>query len=239
VAEKQTAKLVQKQQPLRKQTTDTFMAGERIIEALDLADASERCSESTRKKSRECLLDDAIKLQPPPRNPVLAAYDIEPEAWVLRVVEKVQSTALQDALLVLPFGKVVSLMEYLNIWAQRVRFFPSTIFVSSDFFLLLEPGMEYHSCLAHYLLFVEDTSPSDRRQPSHAYRSNTATEHLRSALKRQKDTIGYNLAALRYIRRRNEAERTAQFYEEDGLDEDTVRAKIAEGKKRKRVSLKA
>lgn len=62
--------------------------------------------------------------------------------------------------------------------------------------------------------------------------------HLRNALRRQKDIIGYNLAALQYIRRRNEAERTAQFYEED-LDEDAVRAKIAEGKKRKRVSLKA
>jgi U3 small nucleolar RNA-associated protein 12 len=64
-------------------------------------------------------------------------------------------------------------------------------------------------------------------------------KHLRSALKRQKDTIGYNLAALRYISRRNEADRTAQFYEVDGLDEEAVRAKITEGKKRKRVTLKA
>jgi U3 small nucleolar RNA-associated protein 12 len=63
-------------------------------------------------------------------------------------------------------------------------------------------------------------------------------KHLRDALKRQKDTIGYNLAALQYIRRRNEAERTAQFYEEEGLDEEAVRAKIAAGKKRKRVTLK-
>ena len=64
-------------------------------------------------------------------------------------------------------------------------------------------------------------------------------KHLRDALQRQKDTVGYNLAALRYIRRRNEAERTAQFYEDDSLDEDAVRAKIAEGKKRKRVTLRA
>jgi U3 small nucleolar RNA-associated protein 12 len=64
-------------------------------------------------------------------------------------------------------------------------------------------------------------------------------QHLRDALKRQKDTIGYNLAALQYIRRRNEAERTAQFYEEEGLDEESVRAKIAAGRKRKRVTLKA
>lgn len=63
--------------------------------------------------------------------------------------------------------------------------------------------------------------------------------HLRAALQRQKDVIGYNLAALQYIRRKSEFERTAQFYEEEGLDEDKVKAKIAEGKKRKRVHLKA
>jgi len=97
------------------------MAGERIIEALDLADGERAIFREYEEARSRMLTNGAIKLQPPPRNPVLAAYDIEPEAWVLRVVEKVQSTALQDALLVLPFGKVVSLMEYLNIWAQRVR----------------------------------------------------------------------------------------------------------------------
>jgi len=62
---------------------------------------------------------------------------------------------------------------------------------------------------------------------------------LRSALQGQKDVIGYNLAALQYIRRRNDAERTAQFYEEEEMDEEKVRARIAEGRKRKRVTLKA
>lgn len=104
-----------------KQTTETLMAGERIIEALDLADGERAMFREYEEDRLRMPADEAIKLQPPPRNPVLAAYDIEPEAWVLRVVEKVQSTALQDALLVLPFGKVVSLMGYLNIWAQRVR----------------------------------------------------------------------------------------------------------------------
>jgi U3 small nucleolar RNA-associated protein 12 len=64
-------------------------------------------------------------------------------------------------------------------------------------------------------------------------------KHLRAALQRQKTTIGYNLAALQYIRRRNEADRTAQFYEEEGLDEGQVRARIEEGKKRKRIELKS
>lgn len=90
---------------VEKQTTDTLMAGERIVEALDLADAE-------RAQSADA-----------PRNPVLAALDKGPEEYVLHVVEKVSSTALHDALLVLPFGKVLSLMVYLDEWAQRVSIY--------------------------------------------------------------------------------------------------------------------
>jgi len=64
-------------------------------------------------------------------------------------------------------------------------------------------------------------------------------KHLRSALQRQKEVIGYNLAALQFIRRKNNSERTAQFYEEEDMDEEKVKARITEGKKRKRVNLKA
>jgi U3 small nucleolar RNA-associated protein 12 len=63
--------------------------------------------------------------------------------------------------------------------------------------------------------------------------------HLRAALQRQKEIIGYNLAALSYIRNKSEAERTTEYYEEFGMDEEKVKAKIAEGKKRKRVVITA
>jgi U3 small nucleolar RNA-associated protein 12 len=98
-----------------KQTTETLMAGERIMEALDLADKEL----ATMEEYEQAKLSD-LQLQPPPRNPILAAYDVSPERYVLQVVEKVHSTSLQDALLVLPFTKVISLMNYLNIWAQNV-----------------------------------------------------------------------------------------------------------------------
>ncbi|KAF7352875.1 WD-repeat-containing protein [Mycena venus] len=200
-----------------KQTTETLMAGERIMEALDLADA-ERAVFREYEEAMSRLGPDAMRLAPPPRNAVLAAYDLEPEAWVLRVIERVQSTALQDALLVLPFGKVVSLMGYLNIWAQRDW---NITLVSRIIFFLLKT--HHHQIVANRIM---RTALIPLRK------------HLRSALQRQKEVIGYNLAALQYIRRRNDSERVAQFYEEEGMDEEKVRAKIAEGKKRKRVTLK-
>lgn len=62
---------------------------------------------------------------------------------------------------------------------------------------------------------------------------------LRSALRHEKDLVGYNLAALQYIRRKSETERTALFFEKEDFDERKLREVIAEGKKRKRVNVKA
>lgn len=103
-----------------KQTTETLMAGERISEALELADREVEAHNAYERAKEGMSEEQLASIQPPPRNPLLVAQNLEPEAWVLRVVEGVQSAALHDALLVLPFGKVISLMVYLNIWAQRV-----------------------------------------------------------------------------------------------------------------------
>ncbi|ETW84392.1 hypothetical protein HETIRDRAFT_381903 [Heterobasidion irregulare TC 32-1] len=200
-----------------KQTTETLMAGERISEALDLADA-ERVVIAEYEKAKEGLSEeDQMKVQPPQRNSLLAAYELEPEAWVLKVVSGTQNTALQDALLVLPFGKVMSLMVYLDIWARREWNIP---LVSRIMFFLLK---------THHHQIVATRSMRTTLIP--------LRRHLRAALLHQKQSIGYNLAALQYIKRQSDAQRTAQFFEGDLMDEEKVRARIEDGKKRKRVNI--
>ncbi|KAI1796288.1 WD40 repeat-like protein [Ganoderma leucocontextum] len=201
-----------------KQTTETLMAGERIMEALDLADTELETFREYEEAKRKGGL--AATVAPPPRNAVLAAYDVEPEEWVLRVVEKVPGTALYDALLVLPFGKVVSLMRYLNVWAQREW---NIVLTSRIIFFLLKT--HHHQIVANRVM---RTALIPLRRS------------LREGLRRQKETIGYNLAALRFVRRQNDARRTAEFFETDeALTEEQVRERIAEGgKKRKRVNVK-
>ncbi|KAJ3788819.1 WD-repeat-containing protein [Lentinula aff. detonsa] len=199
-----------------KQTSETLMAGERIMEAIDLADGERKVFREYEEAMSRLSEDDAMRLQPPPRNPVLAAYDLEPDAYVLQVVERVQSTALHDALLALPFAKVVSLMEYLNIWAQKNW---NIILVSRIIFFLLKT--HHHQIVANRIM---RTSLIPLRK------------HLRSALQRQKEVIGYNLAALKYLRRRDQAERVAHFFEDEASAEQ-LRLQISEGRKRKRVNL--
>lgn len=102
-----------------KQTSDTLMAGERIMEAIEIADLERGSFKAFDEDRANSANPDS--LQPPPRHPVLAALDVTPEEHVFKAVSKVRSADLFDALLVLPFKNIVSLLEYLNEWALRVR----------------------------------------------------------------------------------------------------------------------
>jgi U3 small nucleolar RNA-associated protein 12 len=64
--------------------------------------------------------------------------------------------------------------------------------------------------------------------------------HLRAALTKQRETIGYNLAALKFVRSKWEGERVAGLLEGNGWDEEAVRKRLEEGRgKRKRVGVRA
>ncbi|KAH8118406.1 WD-repeat-containing protein [Phellopilus nigrolimitatus] len=207
-----------------KQTSETLMAGERVMEALDLADAERVAFTEYQDAKAKLPASEAERLQPPSRNAILAAYDMKPDQYVLSVIEKIHGTALMDALLVLPFGKVLSLMIYLNEWAKKAQ---NIALVSRIVVFLLKT--HHHQIVTH-----------------RALRSSLIPlrKHLRDALVKQKEIVGYNLAALRYIKRQEDASKTASFLEEHVRDEDTIRelrdnAAGADVKKRKRVTIHA
>jgi U3 small nucleolar RNA-associated protein 12 len=103
-----------------KQSLDTLMAGERLAEALDIADAERTLFDDYEKAKSQCTPEQAKLLPLPQRNAVLAAYDMDPTTYVLTVLEKIQPAALTDALLVLPFSKVPSLLQYLEAGFRKV-----------------------------------------------------------------------------------------------------------------------
>ena len=66
-------------------------------------------------------------------------------------------------------------------------------------------------------------------------------EHLSQALTGQKDTIGYNMAALRQVSRQQKTSKINEFYETEGFENaDKLQAHLDDGaKKRKRAIIKA
>ncbi|KAH0558774.1 hypothetical protein GP486_004587 [Trichoglossum hirsutum] len=158
-----------------KQTIETLMAGERIIEALDMGMADLGLMDEWNK---------AKSLQPniaqPARNPVfLVLGNITAEAHVLNVVQKVKAAALQDALLILPFDKVIALFTFLNIWAFKQWNIPLTCRIL--FFMLK----------THHRQIVGSKAIRPMLEG--------IRENLRKALKMQKDEMGFNLAALGFV----------------------------------------
>jgi hypothetical protein len=105
---------------VNKQTTESLTAGERIIEALEVAEADRTLLAAYEEEKARLPEADAEKLPRPTRNAIFAFYkDISAEAYVLQIVRAVPSSALHDALLVLPFSKVVLLLSHLDHWAQK------------------------------------------------------------------------------------------------------------------------
>jgi U3 small nucleolar RNA-associated protein 12 len=105
-----------------KESAETLMAGEKIMDAIEMADADRaltRDYEDSRARTTGQLKE---ALMPPMRNPTLIAMgNPSPEDYVRGVMEKVPPAQMEDALLVLPFKQVISLLEYLGMWAATVR----------------------------------------------------------------------------------------------------------------------
>lgn len=158
-----------------KQTTETLMAGERIAEALELGMADLNLM----REWEQAKLSNP-NAPAPQRNPVfLALGNISAEAHVMSVLQKIKASALHDALLVLPFASVPMLFTFLNIFATRSMNIPLTCRIL--FFMLK----------THHRQIVASRT---MKAMLDGIRVN-----LRAALKRQKDEMGFNIAALKVV----------------------------------------
>ncbi|TVY82729.1 putative WD repeat-containing protein [Lachnellula suecica] len=187
-----------------KQTIETLMAGEKIAEALEVGMADLQVMEEW-----EVAKATQPNTAPPSRNPLFMALGgISAEVHVLTVLQRVKAAALQDALLVLPFATVPPLFTFLNIFATKMMNIPLTCRIL--FFMLK----------THHRQIVASKTMKSMLD---GIRTN-----LRQALKRQKDEMGFNLAALRVI--------GAQIKEKgvkDYVDEDTWENDNTEGQKKR------
>lgn len=202
---------------VQKQTAETLMAGERISNALTLADEDRLATEEW--EAEKLRLGEAGNSLPrPPRNAELTSRGIEPDEHVYNTLASIPAAHMEDALLVLPFQQVTSLLAYLDAWAVADR----------DIVLTAR--------LLHFLVRTHHSQiVANRVMRARLVGLRT---HVRSALARHRQQMGYNLAALRFLRARWEGERTAGLLEEEGMDEEAVRRRLEESRtKRKRVAV--
>ena len=181
-----------------KQTIETLTAGEKIAEALEIGIID---LEVVREWNEAKLSQP--KLAPPDRNPIyLALGSISAEAHLFNIIQKIKAAALQDALLVLPFDKVISLFIFLRLWTERQWNMPLTCRIL--FFML-----KTH----HRQIVASKTMRSmldDIRQ------------HLRTALQKQKNEMGFNLAALKFVGNKVREKASKEYVDEAIWEEETT-----------------
>lgn len=103
-----------------KTTSESMMAGEKIMEAIELADADLQQFKAYEEEKLK-MGEMGGNLPKPTRHPELATKgDISAVAFVMGVLRKIPAASMEDALLVLPFRQVVSLLGYLDEWALAV-----------------------------------------------------------------------------------------------------------------------
>ncbi|KAJ9070637.1 beta transducin [Entomophthora muscae] len=155
------------------QTIESLKAGERIFEAIAIADQERLDLEAHQK---------AASSEPkPPRHPILSALKVTSERYVFDIVRQVRPADLEDALLALPFGKITSLLSYIAVWAQKSWSTPLVARVLTFVLKVYHPQITTSRSIRPIL--------------------DSIRHDLRKNLQHQKDTMGFNLAGLKFLQR--------------------------------------
>lgn len=179
-----------------KQTISTLTAGERIQEALDLGLADLELVRDWEAKKK-----NNPKMAPPQRNPLfLALGNISAERHVLNTLSKIPAAQLHDALLVLPFASLPALFTFIAIWVQK----------------------QWNVTLTCRVLFF--MLKTHQKQIVASRELKTVLESMRVDLRKtltgNKDLIGFNVAALRFVGERVDEAQLVRLEDVERLEEE-------------------
>eukprot|EP00163_Fabomonas_tropica_P008142 TRINITY_DN17753_c0_g1_i1.p1 TRINITY_DN17753_c0_g1~~TRINITY_DN17753_c0_g1_i1.p1 ORF type:complete len:923 (-),score=232.55 TRINITY_DN17753_c0_g1_i1:604-3372(-) len=156
------------------QSKDTLMAGERLSEALALVDAESQRTDDT--------------------PPSVLLLGMTPSAYLLRAVQMIRRSHLEDALAVVPFHQIVILLQHLIEWTKAG--------------LQVELGAR----IALYLTQLHHNQIAGGNAKIKALTSELA-DTLRGRLRHIKDAYGFNLAGLKFLKNHLELNNQAVFFE--------------------------
>lgn len=188
---------------------DSLKAGERLIEALDMAQAEEErwshyklalaaakkpAEKQTNSRLQELLADKADKepkkvIKPPP-NPLMMG--LKADRYLLRVLKRIKSAELDEALMVLPFAYVIRLVAFLHRFVKEA----------------LETELSVR-CLLCLLSVHQNQIISNRLMRESLTELRLLT---RKQLRRKRDTIGVNKAGLQHLITSIKEESTSYFF---------------------------
>lgn len=171
-----------------KQSVLSVSSGDRIMEAIEMADKESKEIASFRKLQEERGGDGKRAA-----NPML--FGMDPPSYVLWILRSVKSVDLEQSLLVLPLNHVERLMHYLILNLLRHR------------------GVELCSKIAVFLIKAHQAQIVANRTMMAPLRELQRLVRLRTTDIR--DTVGFNLAAIRSVTRLANERKSERFIQEE------------------------
>ena len=172
---------------------ETLKAADKIVEAIELVEI---------EMSKE--IGAAV-------NPILRAYGLTAEEYLLREINRVRSAELEAALIVLPFTYAIKLVPFFDQWIQASK------------------SVERCCRCLFFLLKVHHNQITSNEMLLPTLQS--LREHALPQITTLKDTIGFNLAGLNFLRQELVSSGIRNFQDVEDL---AAGAKAAQ-KKRKMI----
>ncbi|RKO94913.1 WD40 repeat-like protein, partial [Caulochytrium protostelioides] len=197
-----------------KKTLEALRATDRILEALEVwatdrpaLDAYERALAVAASSSSSS--SAPAKPTPSPYIMALGLRDTRPEFYVLHVMQAVRSGDLEEALVSLAFAKVTDLLHVVAFWCR----------------------MEWEPTFAARVLFAllrmhQRTIASTRTLRTTMAQIRT---DLSATLRRQRDLLGWNVAALSFLDRHRAQAEAARVFIDDGATRRSAPTGTVEG----------
>lgn len=214
-----------------RRTLDTVKAGEQLIEALEIGIAEDqkmweweqelaevKASMSKAEIAQYEEQGKPIVAKPAPHQ-TLAVLKLSPSEHIFNCLQKIKASDFEEALMVIPFHLVLKLLGYLEGFMRTNK---KTEMVCKAILFLLK--IHHKQLVAYKLAFPEMES---------------LKETLHAKLRAQKDLLGFNRAALEYLKREIESKTSTEFYDVAQILSETKKKKDAQKRKaQKRKSLK-
>uniref|UniRef100_A0A6P8IV86 WD repeat-containing protein 3-like n=1 Tax=Actinia tenebrosa TaxID=6105 RepID=A0A6P8IV86_ACTTE len=170
-----------------KKTMESMKSAEQLMEAIEL-----HREESAKMFEYRTALKVNKKAPLPPTNPILMAFgNISSSRYVLQVTQKIRSSELEEALVVLPFDYVIDILKLLDEWIKAN--WEIELSCRCLFFLM----RIHHNQIAatSKLLPVIDSIRQNTKRQVHGLR----------------DIIGFNQAGMQFLRQEMEAKEISFF----------------------------
>ncbi|PVU87484.1 hypothetical protein BB561_006305 [Smittium simulii] len=183
-----------------KYTMDTLKAGEKLVEAVNIVkeelEKAEKYASDLEKSRKNKFLQSPM---PPPKHVMLIALKIEePQVYLLRTIEKIRPSDLEDALLALPLSNFSTLLQCMNYWVLKNYNIQITTKV---LVFLLKSNLHQ----VNNMKFLQQDLLELKK-------------NLRKLLQAQKQNVGVNLSYLKALQRDWELNTTKDLFEEEAIN---------------------